>query len=117
MFMTEASSTEVRLVFHWDSDDPANGGRRQKRHLEYSSELDGTNIRERADDEVLEGFAVLEIDVGTSGEVRGLLKEDGIRTEDFAYIYGDFLRVKVGNMRDSRKESGSRASGRKKWSS
>ena len=85
MFVTEASSTEVRLVFHWDGDDPASGGRRQKRHLEYSSELDGTNIRERADDEVLEeGFAVLEIDVGTSGEVHGLLKEDGIKTEDFA---------------------------------
>ena len=54
VFMTEASSTEVRLVFHWDSDDLANGGRRQKRHLEYRSELDETGIRERTDDEILE---------------------------------------------------------------
>jgi hypothetical protein len=60
---------------------------------------------------------VLEIDVGTPGEVRGLLKEDGIRTEDFAYIYGDFLGVKIGDVRDSRKESGLQASERRKWSS
>ena len=48
-----------------------------------------------------------ETDVGTSGEVRGLLKEDGIGTKDFAYIYSDFLGVKIWNARDSRKGSGS----------
>ena len=60
---------------------------------------------------------MLEIDVGTSGEVRGLLKEDRIGTKDFAYIYGDFLGVKIKDVRNSRKGSGSRASGRRKWSS
>ena len=60
---------------------------------------------------------MLEIDVGTSGEVRGLLKEDGIGTKDFTYIYGDFLGVKIKDVRKSRKRSGSRASGRRKWSS
>ena len=44
-------------------------------------------MRERTDDEILEqGFAILEIDGRTSSEVRGLLKKDGIRVEDFAYI-------------------------------
>ena len=38
---------------------------------------------------------MLEIDVGTSGEVRGLLEKDGIRTKDFAYVYSDFLGVKI----------------------
>ena len=60
---------------------------------------------------------MLEIDVRTSGEVRGLLKEDRIGTEDLAYIYCDFLRVKMGDVQDSRKGSGSRASRRRKWSS
>ena len=60
---------------------------------------------------------MLGVDVRTSGEIRGLLKEDGIMTKDLAHVYGDFLRVKMGNMRDSRKRSGSRASGRRKWSS
>ena len=43
---------------------------------------------------------MLELDVRTSGEVRGLLKKDGIRAEKFAYIFGDFLRVKIENTQD-----------------
>jgi hypothetical protein len=34
---------------------------------------------------------MLEIYIGTSGEVRGLLEEDGVRAEDLAYIDRDFL--------------------------
>ena len=69
--------------------------------------MDEPGIRERTDDEILKwGFAVLEIDVGTSGEVRGLLKKDRVGTEDFAYIYGDFLGVKMGDVRNSRKGIG-----------
>ena len=32
------------------------------------------------------GFAMLEIDVRVSNETRGSLKEDGIGTEDVAYV-------------------------------
>ena len=60
---------------------------------------------------------MLEEDVRTSGEIRGSLKEDGIMTGDLACVYGDFLGVKIRNMRDSRRRSGLRASGRRKWNS
>ena len=60
---------------------------------------------------------MLEIDVRTPGEVRGLLKEDGVGVDDFVYVYSDFLGVKIGNMRNSRKGSSSRVSRRRKWSS
>lgn len=34
---------------------------------------------------------MLEIDVGTPGEIRSLLKENGVGAEDLAHIYCDFL--------------------------
>ena len=46
----------------------------------------------RTHDEILEqSFAMLEVNVGTSCEIRGLLEEDGIRAENLAHIYRDFL--------------------------
>ena len=42
---TEAGSPEVRLVFHGDGDDPANGVSKQKRHLGCNGESDETGTR------------------------------------------------------------------------
>jgi len=49
-------------------------------------------------DEVLEqGLAMLEVDVRASRQMYGLLEEDGIWAEHFAYIYRDFLELNLEN--------------------
>ena len=55
----------------------------------------------RAYDEVLEqGFAMLEVNIGTSCEVRGLLEEDGIGAENLADIYRNFLGESWGHEKE-----------------
>ena len=55
-------------------------------------ELSRIDLWERTHYEILEQrFAMLEVNVGTPCEVRGLLEEDGIGTENLTHIYRDFL--------------------------
>ena len=94
--MTEAGGSKVRLVFRWNGNDFPDRGCRQEGHLEKAGELDesalGIGVWKRAHDEILkQGFAMLEVNVGTSCEVRGLLEEDGIGAENLADIYRNFL--------------------------
>ena len=56
-----------------------------------------TGGRDGTHDKVLEqGFVILEVNVGTPCEIRGLLEEDWIGSENLAHVYRDLLGGKLG---------------------
>jgi len=114
--MAETGSAKIDLVMDGDSDDLADGRGRKEGHLGEVRRGKRRKRETRAYDKILqEGIGLLEVNVGTAGQMGSLLEEEGVGAMDLADIDGDVLwDVRGGENAEKRDIQGS---GRKRQSS